>query len=476
MAAEYTGVIAPTKPVLGVAALEPLLTQIAAWTNPWHYFVYGRSTGFESFISVNCCFKAAFWVHAIVDYAVITAGILLLLFEVFRSSGTRKTQSATLVSSTIPVVLTSVYYSMGFTVSFNPTPFGYIVSLSLVAWALFGAQFLDIVPVGRAQMVNSMNDPAVVIDNEGRVVECNPAAREFVDVAPDCTGMPAEAFFSEFPEEVRQFRSTESVNSELTVQKDGSEYHFYVDVSPIYDPTGELAGRTFLFRDVTELKNREQELRKRERELDVLRQVQSRVLRHNIRTELSMVRGHADIVAAEVSEDHRERMEAILEAGNRLTTISNKARVVEELFEGDHSPREYDLRGCIEQAVTQIRTEYPDLSISISGAEECHAMASPHLQTAVENLLENAALHNTSEQPEVAVHLTNGSQKRLTISDNGPGIPEQELTVLDKGSEGALEHGSGLGLWLVKWIADRSNADLTFETGDHGTDVVLTFG
>jgi signal transduction histidine kinase len=115
------------------------------------------------------------------------------------------------------------------------------------------------------------------------------------------------------------------------------------------------------------------------------------------------------------------------------------------------------------------------LSVAVSGAEECEAKASPHLQTAVENLLENAAIHSESDQPEATVHLKNGSRKELTVSDNGPGIPDQELTVLEKGSEDALEHGSGLGLWLVKWIADRSDADLEFETGAAGTDVRLQF-
>ncbi|MDZ7731370.1 MAG: ATP-binding protein [Natrialbaceae archaeon] len=59
----------------------------------------------------------------------------------------------------------------------------------------------------------------------------------------------------------------------------------------------------------------------------------------------------------------------------------------------------------------------------------------------------------------------------MTIVDNGPGIPDHELAVLDEGEETPLQHGSGLGLWLVYWLVDKSNGSLEFETGEDGTSV-----
>jgi signal transduction histidine kinase len=101
--------------------------------------------------------------------------------------------------------------------------------------------------------------------------------------------------------------------------------------------------------------------------------------------------------------------------------------------------------------------------------------ASPHLQIAVENLLENAVVHNDSERPRATVRIDDSDGLQLIVSDDGTGIPAQEITVLEERSESALEHGSGLGLWLVKWIANRSNATLEFETDAEGTDVIITF-
>jgi len=64
---------------------------------------------------------------------------------------------------------------------------------------------------------------------------------------------------------------------------------------------------------------------------------------------------------------------------------------------------------------------------------------------------------------------------RITVSDDGPGIDHDEIAVLEAGSETPLRHGSGIGLWLVKWVVDRSSADLSFDAGPGGTDVTIRF-
>jgi nitrogen fixation/metabolism regulation signal transduction histidine kinase len=47
---------------------------------------------------------------------------------------------------------------------------------------------------------------------------------------------------------------------------------------------------------------------------------------------------------------------------------------------------------------------------------------------------------------------------------------EQTATV--EANETALEHGSGLGLWLVYWLAEKSEADLQFDDSDLGGSAV----
>jgi signal transduction histidine kinase len=248
-----------------------------------------------------------------------------------------------------------------------------------------------------------------------------------------------------------------------------------VSISAVHGHDGERVGRVIVFQDVTPLKRREDALRTREQELDLLRQVQSRVLRHNIRNELTTVRGNAEIIQPVVEGKYERRVRDIIEASDDLLSISAKARVIEDILDEEQAPVEYDLRECVEAAIARTEREHPDLAIELVGPENCEIEAAPQLRTAIENLLENAAVHNTSAEPRVTVTITGGDRPSLTISDNGPGIPEAEVAVIQDGAETSLEHGSGIGLWVVRWIADRSGAELAFETDDTGTDVVLTF-
>lgn len=59
------------------------------------------------------------------------------------------------------------------------------------------------------------------------------------------------------------------------------------------------------------------------------------------------------------------------------------------------------------------------------------------------------------------------------VSDDGPGIPQQETDVIASGQETPLQHGSGLGLWLVDRVVSQSNGTLSFEV-DGGTTALVT--
>ena len=64
----------------------------------------------------------------------------------------------------------------------------------------------------------------------------------------------------------------------------------------------------------------------------------------------------------------------------------------------------------------------------------------------------------------------------VTVSDNGPGIPETERAVFRAGSETDLRHGSGLGLWLAYWAVTSVGGDLSFADRDpRGSRVTLSY-
>jgi sensor histidine kinase regulating citrate/malate metabolism len=53
------------------------------------------------------------------------------------------------------------------------------------------------------------------------------------------------------------------------------------------------------------------------------------------------------------------------------------------------------------------------------------------------------------------------------------GVRESEIAVLEEKQESKLQHGSGVGLWLVRWIAERSGGELSIAQTDEGSWVAL---
>jgi sensor histidine kinase regulating citrate/malate metabolism len=69
---------------------------------------------------------------------------------------------------------------------------------------------------------------------------------------------------------------------------------------------------------------------------------------------------------------------------------------------------------------------------------------------------------------------TAGDTTVLRVADNGPGIDDNELAAFDDSVESALDHASGLGLWLVHWTVAESGGEVTFdEHGPRGTVVTI---
>jgi len=63
----------------------------------------------------------------------------------------------------------------------------------------------------------------------------------------------------------------------------------------------------------------------------------------------------------------------------------------------------------------------------------------------------------------------------LTVEDDGPGIPDHEIEAVESGRETALEHGSGLGLWVVEWGAAAIGADVDYADREpRGTRVTVS--
>lgn len=456
MATEYTNRLTPTRRTIALLALFPVSVQLIVWTDPIHGSFY------SSIAPQTEGRNPLYWYQIIGSYLLVAAGTALLVTEVIRSTGIRRQQGLLLCATAAVISVTNI----GFVVSdlaIDPTPLSFMLAMAILYWALLEADFLDLVPVGRSSAFESMADPVVTVDTDGRVVDSNPAARGLVEAGDNWQGTSVDDFFEPFSDRVQQVLAGQSVERELSVTKDGTQRYFDLRITPIEDTHGTLV----VLREVTELKEREEEL-------DLLRRVQSRVLRHNIRNDLTVIQGYSQMYADEADERQREIAQKVVAKTDDLVETSDKARAIEQLVDQDQTPTKLDLGRTLRNYVATYQREFQAVSFDLDAPQETIVETIPAIELAVDNLVQNAAEHNDADEPQVTASLSRTpSETRITIVDNGPGIPAQEVAVLERGKETALEHGTGVGMWIVGWVDRNSAASIEFETTDPGTRVTV---
>ena len=443
-----------TRWTLGALAIEPVATLLLVWTNGYHHLVWrDPAQATLSGISVfEQTFGPWYWVNLGYSYILVVAGLGFLIKVLLGSNSLYRRQSTVLVVGAAVPLATNVAFNFGVTNSpVDLTTFTFAISGMLFAFALFYFDLLDLEPVARSVLVEELGNPVVVVNAEGTVVDTNEAAYQVL--SPDLQhGRPAPPALSENPDV-------------YTTTVDGQNHTYRVQQTPLTDHHEREVGSIIVMDDVTDLRSHEERLA-----------VLNRVLRHNVRNELTIVLGHLEQIGERLPDD--SSVETAREHAQRVVDLSEQTRnVVETLDRKRGEPSQTDAGAVVERVVSSLQAVHPGIDIRVdAGSVRAMVASEGLLAVAVTNLIENAIEHNDANEPTVEVEcMPDGDRVRLSIADDGPGIPASERSVLLKGNETPLHHGSGLGLWLVYWIVTTSGGDLRFEENEPRGSIVVVW-
>lgn len=199
--------------------------------------------------------------------------------------------------------------------------------------------------------------------------------------------------------------------------------------------------------------------------------VLDRVLRHNIRNKMTVVRANAQLHAEK--DEECEECEKITEAADDLIDMSETARHLGKVLNSRFEYQPVDVVGIARDVAAEISERYSDVTVEVRGPDRLVVSVLPSLETALWELAENAAEHAGSH-PSVTIaiqHVDDGVE--IAVADDGPGLPETEQDVLKRGIETPLVHGSGLGLWSVYWVVANHDGSISIDV-DEGTTVTMT--
>jgi two-component system sensor histidine kinase FlrB len=321
-------------------------------------------------------------------------------------------------------------------------------------------------------ILENLGNGVLVVDWEGQVTVCNPAAIRMLDLPPGISKVPESLYNLPLPEQLSRFIQESLSPSELPADDielqfnrvEGKPGFLAISRSPVIDPKGNWVGVTIVLKDVTRLKELEQQTQRAQR-LQAMGEMAVQ-LAHEIRNPLGSIELFASLLRSELqANDDAKRWAEQISTGIQFlnTIVSNMLS-----FARSSRPqiREFDLGDLIENTLSFIEPVFAQRKIQLERAdspEPVRQRGDPDmLRQMLMNLFMNA-LQAMPEQGKLMVRTRQSSPGwvEIEVEDTGIGIAPENLKRIFDPFFTTSEYGTGLGLSLVHQIVEKHNGKVT---------------
>ena len=208
-------------------------------------------------------------------------------------------------------------------------------------------------------------------------------------------------------------------------------------------------------------------------------------LSHDIKTPITSIRAYAEGLEAnlDTSPERRARyLEVMMRKCDEVTALTNDLFLhsLSDLNMLQMKPEEFELVPFLKQSISEIGAEHEDVLFRVSDISPVIYADKKRINQIVENLINNSRKY---AKTSITVSLTqSGDTVSIHFRDKGPGIPDEDMPFITekfyRGKNSGTENGSGLGLYIVKYIAEQSGGSMELinhASGEEGLEVVVSF-
>ncbi|MEZ0344140.1 MAG: ATP-binding protein [Caldimicrobium sp.] len=331
-----------------------------------------------------------------------------------------------------------------------------------------------------------MGDAVIVTNEKGEVILMNKIAedltgytfeevkgkkvREFLKLVSEQTGKPLEDPVSAV---LVDGKRRELANHTLLVRRDGEKLFIEDSASPIFSKEGGLLGVVFVFRDVTEKVKTQRELMRLEK-MSLVNRLAGGIA-HDLNNLLSGMLNY--IYLAYFNKSQIEKViEALSKVENLIAQASSLTRRLLDLSKGAPLVSEViDLKTFLSEIANFVFTGTP-IIVYLDIPEDVMNLKGDPAQflEIFQNLFINAR-DVLGSGGRVEIKAENAEEFiKISISDNGPGIPEEILPHIFEPFFTTKEGGTGLGLFIVKNIVENYGGKIeVYSEKGKGTTFVL---
>jgi PAS domain S-box-containing protein len=486
-----------TRRRLILLAIVPLLSTALVWTNDLHH-LFHTSIDLDTsgpYPMLDATHNVAFWVHAAYCYLLLLIGTGLLILMFIRSPHLYRSQAAALLIGALSPWIANAVFIFGWSPfgKLDLTPFAFALTGLAMGWGLFRFRLLDVVPVARDTIIESMSDGVIVLDSKDRIVDLNPVAEGILSVsASEAVGQPAQKVLSRWPDLVERYRSVPETHTEIAVGEGVVQRYFDLRISPLRDWRRHLVGRLIVLRDVTRRKEMEEELQQAKEAAEAANQAKDEfitVVTHELRSPLSSVLGSIGLLedgaAGPITEEQIEFLHIIESNTTRMAALASDLADISRIESGqlqlemEPVPMARIIREIIRSIHPQIERKEQQLILQVP--DDLPEVWGDHIRLAqvLTNLISNAHKF-TPEGGTIIInaeHTANHWDSRgaakvvhVVVEDNGIGIKTEDLQKLFQkfsrvgDRETRRIPGTGLGLSIAKNLVEMQGGRIWCES------------
>jgi diguanylate cyclase (GGDEF)-like protein/PAS domain S-box-containing protein len=250
-----------TRRLVALLAVEPAIVLLLLTVPATHDLVHSYPATGGRFPIV--AFGPVGWLNVGYSYALIVLSTAMLVVTLSRIARPYRTQARFVMASLLTPLVLNVLYNLnvGPFGRFDLTAFGFVLTALVILWGVLRLRLLDIVPVARSVVLETLADGVVVLDAFHRVVDLNPAAeRILASSITDSIGRPIDQLLPTVASLFERSLRSRTIDAEVQLGRDPTVRDYEVTVSPLPDQAGRTAGRLVVLRDISERKLAEERL------------------------------------------------------------------------------------------------------------------------------------------------------------------------------------------------------------------------
>ncbi|RSD27294.1 ATP-binding protein [Mesobacillus subterraneus] len=316
-------------------------------------------------------------------------------------------------------------------------------------------------------ILSSMADGVITFNRDGTILITNPPAEMFLRYWYYEQGLASENTDAVPSEVMELFQLAVNTEKEQVGEISAQGRTWVIIVSPLYNKRF-IRGAVAVVRDMTE-----------ERKLDKLREDFIANVSHELRTPISMMQGYSEAIVddiAQTDEEKKEMAKVIYDESLRMGRLVNELLDLARMEAGhillNVEPIEIEpyVQRIIRKFHGLVKEKGIDLSVELNTDEPSFRFDPDRIEQVLTNLIDNAIRH-VPESASIVVRATTDERGLyMEVSDQGPGIPEEDLPFLferfykaDKSRTRGVS-GTGLGLAIAKNILDAHRGNISVKS------------